>query len=385
MQESDVPTKFQLAFGTNAAGGNIRAVPVTTADPNAASESLGFPPPTLTPISGGGVAPDGRDFNGIINQMTAWCRWFSAGGPVVYDAAFQGIVGGYPKGAIVQSATTFGVMWLSTADNNVTNPDAGGAGWTLFPAVIPAGGGKLILASTTSLQLAPRDGGLLWINGLNYSIPASLLLSNSGLSASTFYYVYAFMSGATMTLEASVTGFTLASNGMPQKAGDATRTLVGAAYVTAGGLFADSGQNRLVASWFNATSKSGIGTYTTTRSVSSTPLLEINAEIRINFVVLGSREVAFGACGEAANVNASGITTALNIDGATQAESSTTTIATAGAGAGFGLYARRDTLADGLHFASLNGGVATGTGNWSGGFTPSGNAAPTVLTATILG
>lgn len=135
MQSSAIPTKFPVPFAVDATGSFIRAVPVTqsVAGNGSACLDLGFPPETFTPPGAGGYAPDGRDFNGLLNQISAWCQWFSAGGAVPYDATFQTAIGGYPKGAIVESAVTPGTFWLSTAENNTTNPDSSGAGWSAWP------------------------------------------------------------------------------------------------------------------------------------------------------------------------------------------------------------------------------------------------------------
>jgi len=61
--------------------------------------------------------------------------WYNMGGPINYDATFQTAIGGYPKGAILQSAVTVGLLWVNTVDNNLTNPDASGAGWTSYTPV----------------------------------------------------------------------------------------------------------------------------------------------------------------------------------------------------------------------------------------------------------
>lgn len=123
MQLADIPNKFPVAFGANAVSGDIREVPLTSADPNAATLNGGFPPPTFLPVGAGGVPPDGRDFNGILNQATAWDRWFSAGGTVTFDETFAGQIGGYPEGALLRSAFMPGSFWISDADDNDTDPD----------------------------------------------------------------------------------------------------------------------------------------------------------------------------------------------------------------------------------------------------------------------
>lgn len=133
MQASSIPTKFSVPFGADATSSYIRSVPVSqpVSGNGQASLDLGFPPECFTPTGAGGYAPDGRDFNGILNQISAWCQWAAAGGaPVAYDSTFQTAIGGYPQGAVVTSAAHAGVQWLSTVDNNTTDPDTGGAGWT---------------------------------------------------------------------------------------------------------------------------------------------------------------------------------------------------------------------------------------------------------------
>lgn len=139
MKASDIPAKFPFPFGTGAPGANVRPLPTTTADPNAASVTLGFPTNTLTPISAGGSPPDGRDMNGILRQDTAWANWQGLGGTVGYDAAASAAAlptPGYPAGAIVSAAVTVsrgvGFFWLCLVDDNVTNPETGGAGWQAF-------------------------------------------------------------------------------------------------------------------------------------------------------------------------------------------------------------------------------------------------------------
>lgn len=141
MLAADVPTRFPIPFADSAGSGFIRAIPEASQigiTAGAASLTDGFPPVTFLPLGAGGTPPWGQDFNGLLYQITQWCQWQAAGGPVVYDATFAaGPSGGYPKGAVLASATATGYSWLSTVDNNTSDPDAGGANWTLFS---PLGG-----------------------------------------------------------------------------------------------------------------------------------------------------------------------------------------------------------------------------------------------------
>lgn len=126
------PTKMQIPFGNSAGGAYVRTIPIASQigiQNGAASYTDGFPPLNFTPISAGGVPPFGQDMNGILRETTALTRWYSAGGPIYYDSVYQTAIGGYPRGSTVQSVAVDGLMWTSTVDNNLTDPDAGGAGW----------------------------------------------------------------------------------------------------------------------------------------------------------------------------------------------------------------------------------------------------------------
>lgn len=132
MQDTDLPAKFPVPFAVNSNSADIRQIPLTTTDPKAASLDAGFSTTAFTPIGAGGAPPDGRDFQGLFNQISAWCRWQAAGGGVKFDPTFQSDASGYPKGAVIESAVAeaFGQRYISTANGNLTNPDAGGAGWS---------------------------------------------------------------------------------------------------------------------------------------------------------------------------------------------------------------------------------------------------------------
>jgi hypothetical protein len=127
--QSQIPLKWYVPF---AQGDASRVeLPVTTADPTRASQTLGFPPLTMQPPESGGVPPQGEDFNGGMNQVARVAWWTLLGGGWTYDAAFatNANIGGYPNGAVLQSADLKG-NWLSIADNNQNNPDTGsGTAW----------------------------------------------------------------------------------------------------------------------------------------------------------------------------------------------------------------------------------------------------------------
>lgn len=165
MLASQIPAnKFPLAFGQNAGGAYIRSIPVTSQigiQNGAASLNDGFPPLTFIPTGAGGVPPYGQDMNGILNEISLWSQWLQAGGVFIpYDPAFSSAIGGYPKGAILASASA-GSIWVSTADNNTTDPDTGGSGWTgiILPNLYAADAGTANALSVTLPATGPGIGG----------------------------------------------------------------------------------------------------------------------------------------------------------------------------------------------------------------------------------
>lgn len=142
MQSTDIPAKLPAPFASGAAGGFVRPIPVNSQigiTDGAASLHDGFPPLTAQPIGSGGIPPDIRDMNGILQEISAWTRWQGGGGPVYFDAAFALAVGGYPKWAVVQSAVTVGKSFISIIENNSNNPDSVMTGWQIYTQPMPFG------------------------------------------------------------------------------------------------------------------------------------------------------------------------------------------------------------------------------------------------------
>lgn len=143
MLASDIPTtRFPIPWG-NSASGTYRLVPIPTASQigvtnGAASLTDGFPPLNFQSVASGGVPPRGKDMNGILFEVTGWQRWQQAGGPIQYDSTFAAAIGGYPFGAVLMS-NPIGILWVSTANNNTSDPDGGSpANWApLMPVKAP--------------------------------------------------------------------------------------------------------------------------------------------------------------------------------------------------------------------------------------------------------
>ena len=202
MLASSVPVKFALPFAAAAGAGFITTIPAAsqiTITPGRASLTDGFVPLNMTPIPAGGIPPFGQDMNGILNITTAAVQWLQAGGLPFYDATFSAAIGGYPNGAMIRRADGAG-FWISSVDNNVSNPDSGGANWStvLFSggsggAIIGQGLCKFGYSSVSTALLTPLNGAAVFINGSYTLIPAAgLPLAASLQTDNTDYNAYVY-------------------------------------------------------------------------------------------------------------------------------------------------------------------------------------------------
>lgn len=139
---------------------------------------------------------------------------------------------------------------------------------------------------TTQIRLDPYKGNSILVNGSYMTIPAvGTTLTNSGLSADTNYYIYAYNSSGTLTLEAVPNAPQISlTTGMMIKGADATRTLVGMVRMNSSGQFADNAAQRLVRSWFSDQGVSGTKTLASDTTFSSASLAELSSSMRIEFL-----------------------------------------------------------------------------------------------------
>lgn len=118
------------AFGKNAVDPDfINTIPVSTADPQRASLNLGFPPDTMKPVVAGGKPPRGQDMNGILFMLSSHTVYQQTGQPYAYDLTLATALGGYAIGTVLGMSDGSGT-WINRVAANVTDPDAGGAGWS---------------------------------------------------------------------------------------------------------------------------------------------------------------------------------------------------------------------------------------------------------------
>lgn len=161
MQSTGVPNKFPIPFANSAGGLYTRTIPQASQigiQDGAASLTDGFPPKCFVPVASGGTPPFGKDFNGLLKQVTQWNQWQQAGAPIVYDSSFQSAIGGYPMGAIIEIVAG-GPAFMSTVENNTVAPAVGAAGWMPVPTF-----GSNVTTITTTETLTVYNAGLILVN-----------------------------------------------------------------------------------------------------------------------------------------------------------------------------------------------------------------------------
>lgn len=223
------------------------------------------------------------------------------------------------RDTVIASSNSNSAVSFSSGTKDVTND---------VPAAFQGGGGfcggRLTYVSTTSISFARYSGFYIFVNGRFEFIPAAgITMSNSGLTAATLYYVYAYMSSGTLTLEGSTTASATDSTyGHKIKSGDATRTLVGMVYMDSGspGTFANTSLKRYTASYYNRLAVSGEGTSVDTASTTSATHVAINSTNKVEFVCWNDEEVWHGSSATlSASFGVSAMYLAVGIDGTADA------------------------------------------------------------------
>jgi hypothetical protein len=191
-------------------------------------------------------------------------------------------------------------------------------------------------------------------------------ISNAGLTASTLYYIYAYMVGAVMTLEASATGHatdtSTANNGTEIKSGDPTRSLVGMIATDATSLFADSATQLFVRSWFNRRRRTLASPTLGSNVVLNATANEFSTKMRLNFVCWADDAIqaTLNSVGTSSTLGAA-VSFRIGYDGAANA-SNQTTVNIAVSGYVFPTpVSDSNILSEGLHFVTGIGGSSAGS------------------------
>jgi len=209
------------------------------------------------------------------------------------------------------------------------------SGTTALVSKAPQACGRLAYSSATALTFTPYNGDLIKISGTLYQIPSAGItglantsvyvngVSGQNLAANTLYYVYVFNNGGTLTADFSTTARATSSTsgniGTEIKSGDDSRTLIGLIRTNASSQFADSATQRFVQSWFNRKPLAARNAFTANRTTTSSSYVELNTEIRIEFVCWSDQVVTASVNGPAYINSASQdyIFTSVGFDGTT--------------------------------------------------------------------
>jgi hypothetical protein len=251
--------------------------------------------------------------------------------------------------------------------SNATARAGFGSLWD-YTTSIPHGQCRLV-KSGANLVLQRYNGQWLRINDTTYSIPsAGVSLAATGLTPGTTYYIYAYMSGATMTLEASTTGHgTDSTTGVEVKNSDVTRTLVGMARPITGPAWSDLAAQRLVISWFNRRPIACKVPLSGSGGTTSTSAVEFSTGLRIETLSWADGVLDFTFDGYTSNSSAGGTNfTYLTIDGVLYDSYSAFQSTSASATGPVASRLTETTPSEGYHYVSPFISVNTGTGSWIG-------------------
>lgn len=114
------PKLIPVPFANSGIKDDIPKVKSTSMSDEKASWETGFPEATMLPVYAGGLPPDGKDFNGVLNQISENLVFQSKGGRYKFDPDFAISIGGYPKGATLQTNDE-SAEYQSLIDNNLVN------------------------------------------------------------------------------------------------------------------------------------------------------------------------------------------------------------------------------------------------------------------------
>jgi hypothetical protein len=237
--------------------------------------------------------------------------------------------------------------------------------WMEGNVTTPAG--CYLSKSGANLLLARDFGATMPINGSDELIPAAgIQLAPTGLTPATNYYVYAYMNGGTMTLEASTTGHSKDANtGVEIKTGDATRSLVGFVRVVTGPAFQDDTNNLFVLSYYNRRSKARKRGISVPVPYGSPTFVNLNGGFTYNFLCWSNSYQKFSVDARLSNSLAGGLAVSqLLLDGTTQLGINGVS-GFAAANSDVSYYGEvTANLSEGLHFIELFGSSQLGATTW---------------------
>lgn len=159
------PSNYSLPF---ASSGTKNTIPTAATGTGKASFTEGFPAVTMLPLTAGGIPPEGKDFNGILYDITSHTIWVNAGGQYQFDAALSTAIGGYPAGMVLQSNDGM-AAYVSAVTNNTTDfnttPSSIGSLWLPYSGASFSSISLATTGGTTTLTAIQATAKLITVTG----------------------------------------------------------------------------------------------------------------------------------------------------------------------------------------------------------------------------
>lgn len=115
-----IPKFIKTAF---ASFGQKNNIPETTNNvTGAAGYNQGFGEINMLPEGAGGIPPDGKDFNGILYEITSSVQYLQSGVSFPFDQDFANSIGGYRVKAVVADPSNPIILWQNNTANNTLPP-----------------------------------------------------------------------------------------------------------------------------------------------------------------------------------------------------------------------------------------------------------------------
>lgn len=223
-----------------------------------------------------------------------------------------------------------------------------------------------LVGSGSNLLLSRVKNGTIFIPGYGLAtVPSGgVTLAPTGLTASTLYYIYAYMNGGTLMLEASTTArATDATTGIEIKNGDNTRLFVGMEYAATTTSWAG-----MVRSWYQ--DRGYVSSNTPSTSTTGSTTYVALASQKINYLAFAGETVrgTFLGITNTSNTGYSSYTQ-MAYDSSVSATGLSTQVQSYTSNPGNTLnYGEPSKVTnDGLHYAQLLGRTDSGTSTWTGG------------------
>lgn len=123
MNSTDVIQPLPMS-GAIAYNGSKNTIPQDATGSELASVSTGFPDITMKALADGGLPPRGQDCNGLFYLSTDQKVYLQNGGIITFNQEVSNLIGGYPKGAILdyyESTSGEYKKVISLIDDNTNN------------------------------------------------------------------------------------------------------------------------------------------------------------------------------------------------------------------------------------------------------------------------